>query len=42
MKLFLGADHRGFYLKEDIKEVLLKKGLEVVDVGNHEYDQNDD
>ncbi|NCN87653.1 MAG: RpiB/LacA/LacB family sugar-phosphate isomerase [Candidatus Pacebacteria bacterium] len=42
MKIFLGADHRGFYLKEDIKELLLKKGLEVVDVGNHEYDQSDD
>lgn len=42
MKLFLGADHRGFYLKEDIKEILLKKGLEIIDVGNHEYDQNDD
>jgi ribose 5-phosphate isomerase B len=42
MKIFLGADHRGFHLKEEIKELLMKQGHEVVDAGNHEYDQNDD
>lgn len=42
MKIYVGADHRGFHLKEEIKELLLKQGREVVDVGNHEYDQGDD
>lgn len=33
MKLVIGSDHGGFELKEIIREYLLKKGLEVQDVG---------
>jgi ribose 5-phosphate isomerase B len=47
MKLYLGADHRGFQLKEQLKEwlqELVEKKLldEVVDLGNTEYDPADD
>lgn len=42
MKIFLATDHRGFHLKEDVKEWLATMGHEIVDMGNHEYDQNDD
>lgn len=33
MKIFIGADHRGFTLKAKIVKALKAKGLEVVDVG---------
>ncbi len=33
MKIFIGADHRGFALKNEITSLLLKQGFEVVDVG---------
>ena len=33
MKIALGADHKGFPLKEQIKEALLLEGHEVVDFG---------
>ncbi|MDH5533710.1 MAG: RpiB/LacA/LacB family sugar-phosphate isomerase [Candidatus Pacebacteria bacterium] len=42
MKIVIAADHRGFYLKEDLKEWLQKLGHQVIDSGNHEYDQTDD
>jgi len=42
MKIFIGADHRGFYLKQFLKESLIKKGYEVEDFGNYIYDENDD
>lgn len=42
MKGFLGADHRGFKLKEELKKFLIEKGYEVEDVGAFQYDQNDD
>jgi len=42
MKIFIGADHRGFSLKEDIKSYLLSKSDEVIDMGTHELDLNDD
>ena len=32
-KIYLGSDHAGFDLKEKIKEFLLSKGFDVVDVG---------
>ncbi len=41
MKIFIGADHRGFELKEFLKEKL-KKDYEVIDVGNLKYDPEDD
>ena len=42
MIIYIGADHRGFYLKEELKRELKKDGYEVVDLGNAESDQNDD
>ena len=42
MKIYLGADHRGFSLKNDIKQYLLKEKYEVVDLGNTQLDPNDD
>lgn len=42
MQIILGADHRGFELKEKIKTALLGRGHEVKDVGAHTYDVDDD
>lgn len=33
MKIIIGSDHGGFELKEIIREYILKKGIEVQDVG---------
>ena len=35
MKIFIGADHRGFLLKKKIYEWLKADGYEVVDLGTH-------
>lgn len=42
MKLFIGADHRGFALKESLKSTLRSDGHEVVDCGNTHFDPDDD
>lgn len=42
MKVILGADHRGFALKQRISESLASKGHEIVDMGAYEVDLNDD
>lgn len=42
MKIFLGADHRGFYLKERVFKYLEDSGYDVEDIGGFEYDPNDD
>lgn len=42
MKLFLGADHGGFYLKEKIFAYLAKHNYDVEDVGDSELDPKDD
>ena len=42
MKIFLGADHGGFYLKEKIAAYLSKRGIEWEDVGGKELDPSDD
>lgn len=42
MLIYIGADHRGFELKESLKNFLEKKGYEVVDVGAEKFDENDD
>lgn len=42
MKVYIGADHRGFHLKEQLKPWLIKEGHEVVDCGNTTYDKGDD
>ncbi len=38
MKIAIASDHGGFDRKEELKEYLVKKGLEVVDVGTHSKD----
>lgn len=42
MIIYIGADHRGFELKERIKKYLSDKNYKVEDVGNHYYDESDD
>lgn len=42
MKIFLGADHGGFHLKEKIAAYLSKRNIEWEDVGDKEFDPNDD
>ncbi len=42
MKLFIGADHGGYYLKEKIEAYLAKRGIETTDVGDKELDPHDD
>lgn len=42
MLIYIGADHRGFKLKETLKNFLKEQGYEVVDVGNKNYDEADD
>ncbi len=41
-KIFLGSDHAGFELKEEIKKYLLDEGFEVEDMGAHEFEPKDD
>jgi len=41
-KIFLGSDHAGFELKEEIKKHLLDEGFEVEDMGAHKLEPNDD
>ena len=41
-KIFLGADHAGFELKEYIKKHLPKLGMEIVDMGARKLDPRDD
>ena len=41
-KLYLGTDHRGFELKERIKEKLKNHGYIYEDLGAYEYNPNDD
>lgn len=40
--LYLAADHRGFYLKEAIKQFLVERGIAVEDCGAFSYDARDD
>lgn len=42
MKIAVACDHGGFPLKEPIKQVLAELGCEVLDLGAHEYDAEDD
>lgn len=42
MKIYIGADHRGFALKEQLKKYLAREGYEVLDKGNAQYDAEDD
>ena len=42
MLIYIGADHRGFELKESLKKFLKDQGYEAVDLGNDHYDESDD
>ena len=42
MRVYLGSDHAGYELKNHLVEHLQKQGHEVVDVGPHVYDPEDD
>jgi len=42
MKIFIGADHRGFELKDKIEAYLAKRNYPVEDVGALQYDKDDD
>ncbi len=42
MKIFLGADHNGYQLKEQLEDYLKKIGHDVVDVSGNQLDPNDD
>ena len=41
MKIFLGADHRGFELKQKLL-LFLQQSYEVTDLGAYEYNREDD
>ena len=40
--IYLGADHRGFQLKEGVKIFLAENKYQFEDMGNFTYDPNDD
>lgn len=42
MRVILGSDHRGFFLKENIKQWLLAEGYQVIDVGATSLVPDDD
>jgi ribose 5-phosphate isomerase B len=42
MQVYIGADHRGFRLKEILKENLREAGYQITDLGNDKYDETDD
>ena len=42
MKIYLGSDHNGFHLKEEVFAYLSKRGFDVEDVGDKELDKDDD
>ncbi len=42
MKIFIGSDHRGFYLKEKLMAHLSKAGYDIEDVGDKVLDESDD
>lgn len=42
MKIYIGTDHAGFELKEQLKPLLESRGYEVIDKGAFVYDDKDD
>ena len=42
MKIYIGTDHAGYEMKEELKKYLSKLGHEVEDMGAHELDPDDD
>jgi len=41
-KLFISSDHAGFELKEALTKSLIKEGMNVEDLGPHEFNPSDD
>jgi ribose 5-phosphate isomerase B len=42
MKVYVGADHNGYHLKEELEKHLRGRGFDVVDDGNQKLDPKDD
>lgn len=42
MRVYLGADHQGFYLKNKIRDYLTKSGYQITDYSNEEFQVDDD
>ncbi|OGM91120.1 hypothetical protein A2999_01110 [Candidatus Wolfebacteria bacterium RIFCSPLOWO2_01_FULL_38_11] len=42
MLIYIGADHRGFKLKESLEKYLKNQGYEIIDAGNGNLDKGDD
>lgn len=42
MKIYIGSDHAGFMLKQELSSYLVSLGHEVYDCGPYEYDHDDD
>ena len=42
MRVYLASDHAGYELKVHLANYLAKQGYDVVDVGPHEFDPDDD
>lgn len=42
MRVYIGADHRGFKLKEELKIWFMESGIAFTDVGADSYDSQDD
>ena len=42
MKIFVGADHNGFHMRNSLVKYLLSAGYDVIDDGDQELDPNDD
>ena len=42
MKIAMASDHAGLPLKEALKPIVVKLGHEVIDLGAHTDDPNDD
>ena len=42
MKVYIGTDHRGFKLKEELKIWFIENKIALKDVGAFQYDPNDD
>lgn len=40
--IYIASDHRGYEVKEKIKEYLREKGLDVKDIGPYDYNKEDD
>lgn len=40
--IYIGSDHRGYNLKEFLKDYLSKSKIPFKDVGNHKFDPEDD